>query len=68
MVVGKNTETFVANYWANGVKRRQVIGRRGALRDDNTPWTVTLARQRAKEILGKVAGSGDPSLELRMRA
>ena len=66
-VVGKNTITFVANYWANGAKRRQVIGRRGAIREDNNPWTVTLARLRGREILGKVAGGGDPSSELRNR-
>lgn len=67
VVVGKNTITFVANYWANGVKRRQVIGRRGAIREDGNPWTVTLARLRGREILGKVAGGGDPSSELRNR-
>jgi integrase len=67
VVVGRRTSTFVANYWANGVKRRQVIGRRGEIRDDGDPLTVTLARQRAKEILGKVAGGGDPSMELRKR-
>jgi len=67
VVVGRRTSTFVANYWANGVKRRQVIGRRGEIRDEGDPLTVTLARQRAKEILGKVAGGGDPSIELRKR-
>jgi integrase len=66
-VVGKKTITFIANYRANGAKRRQVIGRRGAIRDDGNPWTVTLARLRAREILGKVAGGGDPSFELRNR-
>jgi integrase len=66
-VVGKKTVTFIANYRANGAKRRQVIGRRGAIRDDGNPWTVTLARLRAREILGKVAGGGDPSFELRNR-
>src|SRR5882672_9266207 len=69
VVVGKRATTFVANYWANGVKRRQVIARRGDLRDeDSLPWTVTFARQRAKEILGKVAGGGDPSFEIRSRS
>src|SRR5689334_12182496 len=66
-VVGKNTTTFIANYWANGVKRRQVIGRRGATREDGHPWTVTLARLRGREILGKVAGGVDPRSELRNR-
>src|SRR5690348_3819486 len=67
-VIGKKATTFVANYWANGVKRRQVIGRRGGLRDDDgLPWTVTLARQRGREILGQVAGGADPSREIRSR-
>lgn len=67
VVIGRRLSTFIANYRANGSKRRQVIGRRGELRDDGTPWTVTYARQRAKEILGRVAGGLDPSLELRKR-
>ena len=67
VVVGRRIATFIANYWANGSKRRQVIGRRGEIRDDGSTWTVTLARLRAKEILGKVAGGGDPSSELRKR-
>lgn len=67
VVVGRRLSTFISNYRANGAKRRQVIGRRGELREDGTPWTVMAARQRAKEILGRVAGGLDPSLELRKR-
>jgi integrase len=67
VVIGRRLMTFIANYWANGVKRRQVIGRRGEIREDGTTWSVTAARLRAREILGKVAGGGDPSLELRKR-
>ncbi|MBA3462109.1 MAG: integrase family protein [Deltaproteobacteria bacterium] len=67
VVVGRRLSTFIANYRANGAKRRQVIGRRGEIREDGTPWTVMAARQRAKEILGRVAGGLDPSLELRKR-
>lgn len=67
VVIGKRLSTFIANYRANGAKRRQVIGRRGEFRDDGTPWTIAAARQRAKEILGRVAGGLDPSLELRKR-
>jgi integrase len=67
VVVGRRLATFIANYRANGAKRRQVIGRRGEIREDGTPWTVTTARLRAREILGRVAGGGDPSLELRKR-
>lgn len=64
VVIGRRTATFIANYWANGAKRRQVIGRRGEIRDDGAPLNVASARLRAKEILGKVAGGGDPSSEL----
>ncbi len=67
VVIGRKCSTFVTNYWAKGVKRRQVIGRRGAIGDDGQPLNVSAARQRAREILGRVAGGGDPSLELRMR-
>ncbi len=68
VVVGRRLSTFIANYRANGAKRRQVIGRRGEIREDGTTWNVTTARLRAREILGKVAGGGDPSFELRKRA
>ena len=68
VVVGQRVMTFVANYRANGAKRRQVIGRRGEIRDDGRVLNVVLARTRAREILGRVAGGGDPSLELRMSA
>ncbi len=67
VVIGRRVSTFIANYLANGSKRRQVIGRRAEIREDGTPWNVTSARMRAREILGKVAGGGDPSLELRKR-
>jgi len=67
VVIGRKSSTFVANYWAKGVKRRQVIGRRGAIGDDGQQLNVSVARQRAREILGRVAGGADPSLELRMR-
>ena len=68
VVMGRRLSTFIANYRANGAKRRQVIGRRGEIREDGTTWNVTTARLRAREILGKVAGGGDPSFELRKRA
>lgn len=67
VVVGQRVMTFVANYRANGAKRRQVIGRRGEIRDGRV-LNVVLARTRAREILGRVAGGGDPSLELRVSA
>jgi integrase len=55
------------NYRAGGVMRRQVIGRHGGLREDGHPWNATTARQRARELLGKVAGGADPSAEVRRR-
>ena len=36
VVVGRRLATFIANYRANGAKRRQVIGRRGEIREDGT--------------------------------
>lgn len=72
-VIGKKRTTFVLEYRALDpetrlkVKRRQVIGRRGELREDGHPWSVTLARQRARELLGQVAGGGDPSAAMRNR-
>ena len=73
-VVGKKRTTFVVEYRAidpatgSKVKRRQVIGRRGHLRDDGVAWTVNVARQRALEILGEVAGGSDPSANRRRAA
>lgn len=66
-VIGRKRTTFVIEYRAldpetrTKVKRRQVIGRRGEVREDGHPWNVVLARQRARELLGVVAGGGDPS-------
>jgi integrase len=64
-VIGKTATSFVVNYRANGPLRRQVIGRRGAIRDDGRAWNSALARQRALVLLGRVAGGGDPSAEAR---
>src|SRR4051812_23856608 len=67
VAIGKRGSTFIVNSRAHGSKRRQVIARRGEIRADGDAWNVTHARLRAREILGKVAGGGDPSLEMRMR-
>ena len=73
-VVGKKRTTFVLEYRAldpmsgTKVKRRQTIGRRGEVRDDGHPWSVILARKRARELIGEVAGGGDPSTPSRNRA
>jgi integrase len=67
VVIGKKRATFVVQFRAidsetgSKAKRRLVIGRRGEVRADGHPWTVVLARQRARELLGQVAGGGDPS-------
>ena len=73
-VIGKKRTTFVVEYRAfdpergSKVKRRQVIALRGQIRDeDGQPWNVTFARQRAREIVGKVAAGADPSLASRSR-
>src|SRR5262249_18709161 len=67
VVIGKTATTFIVNYRASGVMRRQVIGRHGSLREDGHPWNATTARQRARELLGQVAGGADPSAEVRQR-
>jgi integrase len=65
VIVGRTSQSFVVNYRANGPLRRQVIGRRGAIREDGRAWTSALARQRALVLLGKVADGIDPSAEAR---
>lgn len=56
VVVGAQRRTFIAEARVHGKKRRVSIGALGKIRDDRRPWTTTLARQRAKEILGDMAG------------
>lgn len=72
--VGKRARTFFVDYRTDDrdehgrrIKRRVIIGRHGDRRDDNHKWNVTLARQRAKELLGKVASGEDPSAPVRAR-
>lgn len=59
VVVGRLGSTFVVNYRLGNVRRRQVIGKRGANREDGQPWNVTRAREEAREILGNVAATRD---------
>ncbi|HTJ45804.1 MAG TPA: tyrosine-type recombinase/integrase, partial [Kofleriaceae bacterium] len=65
VIIGRTSQSFVVNYRAGGPLRRQVIGRRGAIRDDGRVWNAALARQRALVLLGKVADGIDPSAEAR---
>src|SRR5262249_42350425 len=68
VVVGKRARTFVAEARVDGKKRRTKIGILGHVRDDRRHWTTTLARQRAKEILGDMAAGVDPNADNRPRA
>jgi integrase len=67
VVIGKSATSFIVNCRVNGTLRRQVIGRRGAIRDDGRAWSSTLARQRALVLLGKVAAGEDPTADARAR-
>lgn len=69
VVVGKTSRTFVANFRApDGKMRRVTIGRWGESRpEDGRTWNVSTARQRAREIMGSVAGGSDPSAPVRDR-
>jgi integrase len=65
-VVGKTVTTFVCETRVERIdkgvrkraKERIKIGIAGRLRDDGHIWNVYLARQRAKELLGRAAGGG----------
>ncbi len=67
VVVGRTATSYIVNCRIGGTLRRQVIGRRGALREDGRAWNSALARQRALVLLGKVAGGEDPTSEARAR-
>lgn len=61
VVVGRRRRTFVAEARVDGRKRRVTIGTLGEVREDRRHWTTTLARQRAKELLGDMAAGIDPN-------
>ncbi len=67
LVIGKETRTFIAEDRIDGVKVRRKVGTLGRVRDDGLPWSVQLARERAKELLGGMAGGMAPN-GLRTRA
>jgi integrase len=60
VVVMRTGARFVANFRADGKLRQVTLGEHGLL-------NVSQARERAKEVLGKVAGGVDPSAEPRAR-
>lgn len=61
VVVGRRVRTFVVESRVDRAKVRQKIGVAGQVRaEDNRPWTVQLARQRARELLGKMASGINP--------
>lgn len=65
LVVGTTARTFVVRQRVSGRRVKVVVGRHGAPRPDGHPWTVTLARRRAQELLGEMAGGVDPNAEKR---
>lgn len=60
VVVGRRLRTFIVEARVGGTKRRVTIGALGKVREDRRHWTTTLARQRAKELLGDMAAGLDP--------
>lgn len=63
VVVGRRSRTFVVQASLGGRKARRTIGALGEVREDRRHWTTTLARQRAKEMLGDMAAGIDPNAE-----
>ena len=62
VVVGRSgIKTFVARSRVDGKKVKTKIGIAGRVRDDGHQWTVKLARARAREILGQMAGGTNPN-------
>jgi integrase len=55
VIVGKSSKTFAVRVGKGRARLTITIGRVGAIREDGHPWTATLARRRAQELLGKVA-------------
>lgn len=63
VVVGKRRRTFIVKARVKGQQRRMAIGALGEVREDRRHWTTTLARQRAKELLGDMASGVDPNAD-----
>src|SRR5262245_16257558 len=68
VAIGQNRRTFLVETRVNGKKRRKKIGVAGELHPKKgEPWTVHLARQEAKCLLGDMARGIDPNAETRLR-
>src|SRR5213075_2981469 len=62
VVVGRTgVKTFVSRARVGGRKIKATIGIAGRMRDDGHQWTVQLARQRAKQLLGEMAEGVNPN-------
>ena len=61
--VGTRTRTFIVRGRVAGSSERVqiTIGHHGAPRKEGDVWTVTLARQQARALLGQMADGRDPS-------
>jgi integrase len=61
--VGARTRTFIVRGRIAGSSERVqiTIGQHGATRPQGDTWTVTLARQRARELLGQMAAGINPA-------
>lgn len=69
VVVGRTgIKTFVARAWVAGAgtKRKVTIGVQGRPRPDGSIWTVALARNEAKKLIGQMSAGEDPN-ELRRK-
>ncbi len=67
VIIGKRFATFVVQRRLNGTQRMETIGRwghPGAGEDHSELWTVTRAREKALQIVGKMEQGIDPSPKL----
>ena len=68
VAIGKKRRTFLVEGRVDGTKRRKTIGVLGQPRDeDGAPWTLQLARIKAKVLLADMSRGIDPTAAQRMR-
>lgn len=65
VVVGRTQKTFVVRGRAGGRQVKRTVGIAGQPREDGHLWNVTMARQRARELLGEMAGGKTPDVRPR---